>query len=352
MTFSQQVREFFCGAVRGGQATAPIARMEVLRPEGVRQYLRAAPTRQRQPQAQGQSQALGGKRPLVVILHGSGASAAQVLGQAFPPSPLSVWLEIAEREQLVVVAPDGTRRRGKRAWNDGFTGIASNPDADDVGFIAAIIDQAVAHDDVDPQRVYVIGVSKGGMMAYRLAVELAPRLAGFCAVLAGMPVERGYPAPTMPVSALIAAGTADPFMPYHGGKNWITLSFMAPILGMEATAAIWRNLAELPERPAAVRHFPQQDGGATRAQCTVWGDDPAGVQVALLKIEEGGHAEPSGRRRYPGLFSRFPGRQSGDLEIAEEAWRFFKDKRATQEQATPAVRPHGAPVGAPADVNP
>jgi polyhydroxybutyrate depolymerase len=326
MTFSQTVREFFLGAVRGGELAAPVARMTLRRPEGLRNYLKAAPTRH----------AEAASRPLVIVLHGSGASAAQVLGQAFPPSPLSVWLEIAEREQLVVVAPDGVKHRGKRAWNDGFAAIASNPDVDDAGFIGAIIDRAIADDGVDPGRVYVTGVSKGGMMAYRLATELAPRLAGFCAILAGMPVERNYPAPSSPVSAMIVAGTADPFMPYGGGKSWCTLWFMAPMLGIEATARCWRTLAGLPEAPSKIRHFPPQDGSATRASCTVWGDDPAALQVALLKIEGGGHAEPSRARRYPGLFSRFPGRQNGDLEVAEEAWAFFKDKRV------PARGRHGA----------
>ena len=319
MTFSQTVREFFLGAVRGAKPAATVAKITLLRPEGLRHYLKAAPARQ----------ASNAGRPLVIVLHGSGASAAQVLGQAFPPSPLSVWLEIAEREQLVVIAPDGVKRRGQRAWNDGFAAIASNPDVDDVGFIAAIIDRAIAEDGVDPERVYVTGVSKGGMMAYRLATELAPRLAGFCAILAGMPVARSYAAPSAPVSTMIVAGTADPFMPYHGGKSWCTLWFMAPMLGIEATASCWRRLAGLPEAPSDTRHFPQQDGSTTRASCMVWGDDPRALQVALLAIEGGGHAEPSRTRRYPGLFSRFPGRQNGDLEIAEEAWAFFRDKRAS-----------------------
>ena len=56
-------------------------------------------------------------------------------------------------------------------------------------------------------------------MAYRLAVELAPRLAAFCASLAGMPQDRGYPAPALPGSAMVAAGTADPFTPDAGGKS-------------------------------------------------------------------------------------------------------------------------------------
>lgn len=318
MSLSQSVRGFFCGAVRSDAPAAPVVKVEVRRPEGVRHYLKAVPTR-RTP---------GAKRPLVIVLHGSAASAAQVLGQAFPPSPLSVWLEIAEREQLVVVAPDGIKRRGKRAWNDGYAAIASNPAVDDVGFVAAIIDQAIDSDDIDPRRVYVMGVSKGGMMAYRLAVDLAPRLAAFCAVLAGMPVARGYPAPGLPLSAMVVAGTADPFIPYKGGKFWYTLWMMAPMLGIEATAAIWRRLAGLQEQPSSTRIFAPGRDTLTQATRTVWGDDPTGHQVALLTIERGGHAEPSPSRRYPGLFSRFPGRQNGDVEVAEEAWEFFSHKRA------------------------
>jgi len=289
----------------------------MMRPEGPRHYLKAIPSRP-----------TGIKRPLVVILHGSGASAEQVLGLAFPFSPLSVWLEIAEREQVVVVAPDGIKRPGQRAWNDGYADVASNPKCDDVAFIGAVIDRTVAEDDVDPERVYVIGVSKGGMMAYRVAAELAPRLAAFATVLAAMPLRATYATPTIPLSALIVAGEKDPFIPYSGGKSFVTLWFAAPALGIEATVAVWRKLAGLVgepivEQPAAsaIRH--------------TWSGQHSGQQVVLLKLLGGGHAEPSRKKRYPGLFSRFPGRQSADIEIAEEAWTFFKDKRrAAQSQGS------------------
>lgn len=286
------------------------------RPDGFRHYLKAVPT-----------QSVAGKRPLVIVLHGSGASAAQVLGRAFPPSPLSVWLEIAEREQLVIVAPEGTKRRGERAWNDGFAAIASNPKVDDVGFINAIIDRAIAEDDVDPERIYVIGVSKGGMMAYRIAAELAPRLAAFSAVLAGMPVHATYPMPAIPLSALIVAGTADPFIPYSGGKFPYTLWFLAPMLGIEASTAVWRELAGLPEVPDIAPIAVHKGGATTRAIRYTWCGNSSAQQVRLLKIEGGGHAEPSRKKRYPSVFNRFPGLQNADLEVAEEAWSFFKEKQ-------------------------
>jgi len=77
-----------------GPALVPV-RATLGRPEGKRRYLVAAP-----------SAVTCGKRALVMVLHGAGASAEQVLGLGFPPSPLSVWLEIAAREQLVVIAPN------------------------------------------------------------------------------------------------------------------------------------------------------------------------------------------------------------------------------------------------------
>jgi len=311
MGFHHAVRSFFIGIDRNDGPIAPVTRVDMLRQEGPRHYLKAIPTAR-----------ATGKRPLVVVLHGSGASAEQVLGLAFPFSPLSVWLEIAEREQVIVVAPDGSKGRGQRAWNDGFAGIAGNPQCDDVGFISAVIDRAIAEDGADPERVYVIGVSKGGMMAYRLAAELAPRLAAFSAVLAAMPQRADYSPPEQPLSALIVAGTADPFIPYQGGKSFITLRFLGPALGIEATAAHWRKLAGLEGEPVVER-----SGSATRH---AWGAPAGSLQVVLLKIIGGGHAEPSRKKRYPGLFSRFPGRQSADVEIAEEAWAFFKDKRRSE----------------------
>jgi polyhydroxybutyrate depolymerase len=323
------LREFFLGIDLKDAPTAPVTRVNMHIPEGPRHYLKAVPIR-----------AAEGNRPLVIILHGSGASAAQVLGMAFPPSPLSVWLEIVDREQLVVVAPNGNCQRGKRAWNDGFADIASNPTVDDVGFIDAIIDRAIAEDAVDPERVYLIGVSKGGMLAYRVAAELAPRLAAFSAVLAGMPERAAYATPTIPLSALIVGCTEDPFIPYSGGKFPYTLWFMAPMIGLESTANFWRRLAALPEVPSMV-----PIGTAMRY---TWGDKASALQVALLKVD-GGHAEPSRKKRYPGLFNRFPGRQNADLEIAEEAWAFFKDKRrgnraSAQGAAGTSVQPPGQTV--------
>jgi len=295
---------------------ARVTTCELKRPEGIRRYLIALP-----------SKTSSEKRPLVIILHGSGSSAAQVLGMAFPTSPLSVWLEIGEREQVVILAPDGNQSAKTRAWNDSYAEITSNPKTDDIGLICALIDTAITENAVDPARVYLMGVSKGGMMAYRAATEIAHKLAAFSSVLAAMPVSSNCGSPKSPLSALIIANTNDPMVRYQGGKFSYLFSMHAPALSIEESVMVWRNLSKLPKE-ASITPIPHRHSNApTTAARYVWGANPSGPQVSFIKIDNGGHTEPSERKRYPWLLTRIIGEQNADFEVAEEAWAFFKDKR-------------------------
>ena len=89
--------------------------------------------------------------------------------------------------------------------------------------------------------------------------------------------------------------------------------------------------------------FPSRDaGGPTRATRYLWGVDPRGLQVELIRIDGGGHAEPSLARTYGPLYRHFAGRQNGDFESAEEAWRFFRGK--TAGVISPAEPPASEPA--------
>ena len=301
-----------------GPALVPTA-ATLDRPEGLRHYLIAA-----QPGAD------HGKYALVVVLHGNGASANQVMGLAYPPSPLSVFLEIAARDDLVVIAPDA----GKGGWSDCFVPNERAAAKDDVAFIGALIDHAIHAHRVDPERVYVIGVSRGGWMTYRLLAEIPHKLAAFAAVLSGMPPQEHGRLPAAPLPALFVGCTADPLMPYHGGKRWYVPRWVPTVRGIEETVRFWRELAGLPDI-AQVAAIPQDDPhAATRATRVTWGDQPDRMQIVLYRIEGAGHAEPSRLKRYPGLFDYLPGRQNGDFEVAEAAWEFFREKRSTWADAT------------------
>jgi polyhydroxybutyrate depolymerase len=313
--FKSRLKDVFQGASEAGTRPADVVEHSLLRPEGERRYLVAAP-----------SQATFGRRPLVLVLHGGGASAWQVLGMAFPPSPLSVWLDIAEREGLVVIAPDA----GKGGWSAWQSSATRSARKDDVAFIGALIDHAIANYRVDPDRVHVIGVSMGGFMACRLALEMPERLAAFSAVLASMPFSGHAPMPQRPLSALIFGCTGDRLVPYRGGRFFYMP--LPPVHGIEDSVRMWREHNALPDTPS-VHALARSPAGRTHATRFLWGDAADRVQVGLYKIEGAGHAEPSRRKRYPQWINWLVGSQNTDFEVAEAAWEFFKHKRASLRDA-------------------
>lgn len=298
---------------------ASITSTSILRPEGVRHYLLARP-----------DQSTAKKHPLIILLHGHTGSAAQLFGEKHSASPFSVWLKIADREGLLVAAPDGAKGKdGKQGWNDCRGDNGSNPKTDDVGLVRAIIAKEVAEHNADPARVYVMGMSNGGMMAFRLASEIGGQLAGFATVSASMAAQSICPAPRVPVSALIVSGTADPLVPYAGGNVHFFSSPHGGVIGVEQSAALWRQTDALPSTPVDVTTFPHlHKKDQTEATRTVWGARTDGLQVELIRIENGGHVEPSISQHFGRIYTMIVGPQNGDLEIADEAWAFFRDKRA------------------------
>jgi polyhydroxybutyrate depolymerase len=299
---------------------AVLTAVELPQPGGARHFLIAAPEH---PTA--------GKRALVLLFHGHMGSAAQVIGPK-NLSAMSVWRDIADREQVLVIAPDGIKGSdGHTGWNDCRADAKSSPRSDDTGFVNAIIDQAIAQYDADPSRVYLMGTSNGGGMVLRLASEIAPRLAGFAAVAMSAAANSACPAPSVPLSALFIAGTGDKVVPYAGGQvHILPWDERGSVIGVEQTAALWRALDKLPAAAVTSPVAHRADDDPTRATRYVWGADPHKLQVELLKIEHGGHTEPSMSRRFGWVIAKLLGAQNGDIEAAEEAWQFFRDKRSAQ----------------------
>jgi len=294
------------------------------RPEGLRHYLVVQPDKLARS-----------NRPLVILLHGNGSSAEMMIGMDTIAGYRSEdWIRLAERERVLLIAPDGSKARsGKRAWNDCRADAPTNATADDVGFIAELIDTAVSRLGADPERIYVFGSSNGGAMAYRLGIEMAPRLAAIGVQSALMPAQSRCKSPATPVSVFVSHGTADPVMPYGGGKvgNWV-LRERGSGIGAEESVAVWRRLAGFQDAAQSFRIPHLQASDPTSAVRYVWGADPARVQIEFLRIDGGGHVPASKADELPWWLRKLVGNMNRDVDIAEEAWIFFRDKRA-------AVRP-------------
>lgn len=262
------------------------------------------------------------KIPLVILLHGA-SSDAQVMAER---TPYRVWLEIADREKLLVVLPNGTRSRIGRTWNDCRGDSTSNSTVDDVGFISDLIDHLAEQDGVDPKRVYVSGTSNGGHMTTRLAFEIPDKIAAIAPVVAGVPAVPCTKAKG-PMSVLFINGTNDPLKPYEGGKvGPFGLGGRGTVLSAQKANQFWlkKNKMQAVEQ---IREFPDlYKNDNSVIQSKVYTDPQARKEVIEYTVIGGGHAEPSIKVQYPFYVQWILGQQNHDLEMAEIVWAFFKEK--------------------------
>lgn len=206
-------------------------------------------------------------RPLVLALHGS-------LNTPDAFADTSQLDEAASAHRFVVAYPEADRL----LWNGGFCCTSGRgAPGSDVRFLDAVISDVAAVRSIDAARVYAVGVSAGGIMAYRLACDLAGRIAGVGAVAASMQVDDC--APARPVTVVAIHGTGDQLVPYDGGQ----------VIGAATRPA--PPAVAVAERWAALDICP--GGGETRVDGIVttitWAGCNGGTQVRLVTVEGGGH---------------------------------------------------------------
>lgn len=273
-----------------------------------------------------------GLRPLVLVLHGHGGGARQVIGlRALGRGALSRWVDLAKSENLVVASLDGLRGPDHlQGWNDCRADAPNNPSSDDVAFLDAVVARLIETARADPDRVYVSGMSNGAMMTFRAALEMTPRPAAIAPVSGLMAANSACRAPSAPVSLLLIEGTSDKMVPYAGGevgyaRRW-TPEDRGRVLSAARTAAFWLKADGLKGEPrrSDIPHLHADD--PTSASREDWGT-PKGPQVSVITIKGGGHVEPSSTRSMGLLYNRLLGPQNRDFEAADAAWEFFKTKR-------------------------
>ena len=124
--------------------------------------------------------------PVIIDFHG-GAGTAE--GQYIT----SNFVDIADREGILVIYPQADVRAGS-VWNTLHSDEGNKvADVDDFGFITAIIESLDSNPDIDTSRIYVSGYSNGAAMAYQIACHLNNDIAGFVVMSGLFPLEAEYP---------------------------------------------------------------------------------------------------------------------------------------------------------------
>lgn len=150
--------------------------------------------------------------PLVIALHGAPGDAANL-------EQHSRLTEKAHREGFIVVYPNGTSAASETFlnWNSGSCcGYAWQNKVDDIGFLRLLVIRLTQQYEVDRERIYALGFSKGGMLAYTLACEAADLFAGIADI--GGAFNYGDCRPAREVDILIAHGKKDPAIPFGSGR--------------------------------------------------------------------------------------------------------------------------------------
>ena len=218
--------------------------------------------------------------PLLVLLHGYGATAA------VEDTYLGVTRAAASRG-LYVLLPDGTLdASGMRYWQ-GTPGCCdfAHSGIDDVAYLRGLVHEAIADRPIDPARVYFFGHSNGGFMTYRLACELASETAAV-AVLAGSDFPGDTDCvPSRAVSLIHVHGTADATIPYAGGNVGL-----GAFPGATTVVARWASRAHCGATPTMGTPIDMEStlAGAETTPTSYTGCDP-GLDVRLLTITGASH---------------------------------------------------------------
>ncbi len=253
--------------------------------------------------------------PLVVVMHGAGENGARIrveTGYGFE--------RLADEHGFAVVYPNAYGGYWDVCTVAGDIG-ANGLNPDDVGFLTGMVDKLVGEISVDPGRVFAAGSSRGGFMAFRLALEAPSRFRAVAAVSANVPAPENFkckPAGQGTPSVMIMNGTDDPLVPFDGGS--VSLFGLFYKLGkVRSSLESGQYFADLnhitgpPER----NETPVADG--VRAERVLWRNNST-VEVELVAIHGGGHGIPQPYRRRPRLLGPSPMEPNGPAMI----WAFFE----------------------------
>ncbi len=256
--------------------------------------------------------------PLVVAMHGAGLNGAQMridTGYGFE--------RMADTRGFAVVYPNAYAGYWN-ACNIVGGGSIDGLDVDDVGFLTALADKLISDIGADPNRVFATGISRGGFMAFRLALEAPTRFRAVAAVSASVPTPENFkckPAGNGTSSVLIMNGTEDPLVPFDGGEvNLFGLLYRnGPVRSSRASGQYFADLNNI---AGASQTNETKVADGVRVERVLWRND-AEVEVELVAIHGGGHAIPQPYRRAPRLLGPTLKEPNGP----EVIWFFFERQR-------------------------
>jgi polyhydroxybutyrate depolymerase len=216
--------------------------------------------------------------PLLLALHSRSMNAKTIFAD-------SQILSSAETLNFIVAGLNGSIYEDASSWNAGNCCTnATTYQENDLLFASTVIDFVTSKYSIDKSRVWAMGHSNGGMMAYRLACDLSDKVTAIAVVTGALVDDSCNPA--KPVSTLHIHGNLDPTVPFHGG-------------GKFETPSIFHSVQEMANKNSCTGS-PKESSDAIEERYT-W-NCTSGVETQLVNYQENSHAWEAG---YTGEILRF-----------------------------------------------
>ena len=173
--------------------------------------------------------------PLIIVLHGGGRDNGNKIAK------MTGFDEMSDKEGFISVFPNGVKNK----WHDGRLPKRKQKkyiklEENDITFLTHLIDELITHEQVNPDRVYMTGLSNGGMMTIRMACEISEKLAAVAAIIANMPLDIVEQCkPKTKLSFLLMNGTEDPLVPWKGGEVKAFAKKRGKVISTEQTLDFW-----------------------------------------------------------------------------------------------------------------
>jgi polyhydroxybutyrate depolymerase len=224
-----------------------------------------------------------------------------------------------------VLTPDPVAKQAQYGWDAGeCCALPQAKKIDDVGFLVKVIADVAKRTPVNLRRVYITGISSGGMMANAMGAEAAGHFAALAAVEGPVVIPTIHP--TRPVPVLEFASTNDPIVPFNGTPNKTPKLVLSAMDGIHQWVKVDGCATTHHDAPPIVGAAGSISAGETATLIT-YNHCKDGAEVALWRFTGSGHVWP-GSLLNTGPMNTWilqgVGRGTVLVNANEYMWNFFK----------------------------
>jgi len=203
--------------------------------------------------------------PLLLAFHSRTTNAEELIR--------STWISEFINDMGFVLATINGSVHEYSSWNAGTCCTpATDFNEDDVELSSLIIDSISSTYSIDPNRIWAIGHSNGGMMSYRLACDLSDKISGV-AIVGGALMDDSC-TPTKPVSLIHIHGDNDETIPFTGGGKFDVPDIQTSVIK--------------PNSKFSCDTAPNEITAQVRVNQIVWNCEH-GAQTKLMNYLDNGH---------------------------------------------------------------